>query len=79
MGAPSSLASGWRRPPWRTQAAGRGFLHRAQEGVAHPREELRMLVAVDEIGRAAEQLLEGRELGQKFVFDQAGIEPPQQA
>ena len=59
--------------------AGRGFLHRAQEGVAHLREELRVLVAVDEIGRAAEQLPEGRELGQKFVFDQAGIEPPQQA
>jgi hypothetical protein len=38
-----------------------------------------VLVAVDEIGRAAEQLLEGRELSQKFVFDQAGIEPPQQA
>ena len=38
-----------------------------------------MLVAVDEIGRAAEQLLERRELGQKFVFDQSRIEPPQQA
>ena len=37
-----------------------------------------MLVAVDEIGRAAEQLLEGRELRQEFVFDQSRIEPPQQ-
>ena len=78
MGAPISLASGLRRPPWRTQAAGGGFLHRAQEGVAHLREELRMLVAVDEVGRAAEQLLERRELGRELVLDQSRIEPPQQ-
>ena len=43
------------RPHWRTQAFGRGSLHRVEQGVAHLRKQLHVLMAVDEIGRAAEQ------------------------
>ena len=73
------MASGCEASALANPGVGRGFLHRAQEGVAHLRKQLHVLVAVDEIGRAAEHLLERGELGQKFVLDQAGIEPPQQA
>ena len=38
-----------------------------------------MLVAVDEIRRAPEQILESHELNQQLVLDHVRIEPPQQA
>ena len=79
LGAPSRLASGCSLPPWRTQAPGAACLHRGQKCVAHLRKQLHVLVAVDEIRRAAEQLLESRELHHQLVLDHLGIEPPQQA
>ena len=79
LGAPSRCASGARRPPWRTQAFGRGLLHRRQKSLAHLRKQLRMLMAVDEIRRPAERFAEGGELHHQFGTDDFGIEPPQQA
>jgi hypothetical protein len=56
----------------------RAFLYGAQEAVAHLREKLRVLVTVDEIRRAAEQVVERVELRQHFGVDQFGIEPVHQ-
>ena len=77
--SPSRRAKGWPRPPWRTQASGAACLHRGQKGVAHLRKQLHVLMAVDKVRRAAEQLAERRELRSDLGVDDLGIEPPQQA
>ena len=79
MGAPSRCAKRLVASALANPGVGRGFLHRRQERVAHLRKQLRMLVAVDEIRRAAEQFAEGRKLHHQFGMDDFGIEPPQQA
>jgi hypothetical protein len=43
------------------------------------RKQLRMLVTVDKIRRAAEQFAEGRELHFQFGMDDLGVELSQQA
>ena len=48
------------------------FLDRRQESLAHARKELRMLVAIDKVGAAAEQLDEGCELHRQFGLDEFG-------
>jgi len=62
LGAPSRPAKGWRPPPWRIQAFGRGLFHRRQECIAHDWKQLRMLMTVDKIRGAADKLAESREL-----------------
>src|ERR1700722_10923121 len=54
--------------------AGSGFLDRRQKCVADLRKQLRMLVTIDKIRRAAEQLAESRELHPHFGMDDLGIE-----
>jgi len=67
-------AAGGDRPD--APGAGRGLLHRLQKRIAHLRKQLRMLVAVDEIRLASEQLLERRQLHHQFAVDHLDIEPP---
>ena len=58
---------------------GRSLLHRRQKRVAHPGKQLRMLVGVDKVRRAAEQFVESRKLHPQFRTDDLGIEPVEQA
>ena len=79
FGVPSRLQRRQSRPPWRTQALGAACFTARQKGIAHLREQLRMLMTIDKVGRAAEQILESRELRRQFGMDDFGVEPPQQA
>ena len=79
FGALSRFGSGRLRPPWRTQASGRVLGNRREKSIAHDGKKLRVLVAVGEVGRAAEQLLEGGKLHRNFRLDDFAVEPARQA
>ena len=70
------------QPPRRTRAAalpdpgiGRRFRGHLEHGVAHLRKQMHVLVAVDEVGRAAEGHDEGFYLGGDLDHQPLGIEP----
>ena len=58
----SAASGGTMRPHWRTQAFGAASLTTLEHGLAHLRKQMHVLMAVDEIRRAAEGGGEGLEL-----------------
>ena len=61
-------------PHWRAQAAGFTALDRREDGFADARQEMHVVVAVDEIRRPAERRDEGLDLRLDFARDQGAVE-----
>ena len=69
--------SGSARPHWRSQAFGAASLATLQHGIAHLREQVHVLMAVDEVGRAAEAVDEHAELAHDLVHQHVAVEAMQ--